>query len=156
MNINLTLFGQMLSFLVFTWFCMKYVWPPLVKAMEERQAKIASGLRDAEKAEHELKDAKYKAGELLQEAKDQAARLVEQANKRASHLIDEGRDKAKAESDRIKKQAETDVQHLYGQAKEQLRERVATLAVLGAERILQKQVNQGDHDQMLAKLGEEI
>jgi len=153
---NLTLIGQMISFSIFVWFCMKYVWPPLIKVMEERQAKIAAGLRDAERAQHDLKQAQQRGQDIIDEAKGQAAGLVEQANKRASQIIDEARRKASEEATRIKLQADSEVQQQIIAAREKLRSQVASLAVVGAERILERQVSQGDHDQMLAALAKDL
>lgn len=156
MNINLTLIGQMISFSVFVWFCMKYVWPPLIKVMEERQATIAAGLRDAERAEHDLKQAQQRGQDIIDEAKGQAAGLVEQANRRATQIVEEARGKASEEAARIKSQAESEVQQQVVSAREKLRGQVASLAVFGAERILERQVSQGDHEQMLAELAKDL
>ena len=156
MNLNLTLVGQMISFFIFVWFCMKYVWPPVIKVMEDRQAKIAGGLRDAERAEHELKQAHRKGEDLIEEARSQAAKLIEHANKRAAQLVEEARGKAQDEAYRIKAQAELDMVQQANATREKLREQVAALAVLGAERILERQVTQDDHNQMLANLAQEL
>lgn len=156
MDINLTLIGQMISFSIFVWFCMKYVWPPLIKVMEERQEKIAAGLRDAERAEHDLKQAQQRGQDIIDEAKGQAAGLVEQANRRATQIVEEAKEKASEEAARIKGQAESEVQQQVLAAREKLRSQVASLALVGAERILERQVSQGDHDQMLAALAKEL
>jgi len=135
---------------------MKYVWPPLIKVMEERQATIAAGLRDAERAEHDLKQAQQRGQDIIDEAKGQAAGLVEQANRRATQIVEEAREKAAEEATRIKGQAESEVQQQVLTAREKLRSQVASLAIVGAERILERQVSRSDHDQMLEALAKDL
>lgn len=156
MNINLTLLGQMISFAIFVWFCMKYVWPPLINAMQERQKKIAEGLQEADRAAKDLELAQKKATDLLREAKEQAAQLIEQANKRANSLIEEAKDQARAEGDRLKASAQADIEQEVQRAKEALRAQVAALSLLGAERILQSSVNQEAHGKMLEQLASQL
>lgn len=156
MNINLTLLGQMISFAIFVWFCMKYVWPPLINAMQERQKKIAEGLQEADRAAKDLELAQKKATDLLREAKEQAAQLIEQANKRANQLIEESKDQARAEGDRLKTAAQADIEQEVQRAKEALRAQVAALSLLGAEKILQTSVNQEAHGKMLEQLASEL
>jgi F-type H+-transporting ATPase subunit b len=155
-NINLTLLGQMISFAIFVWFCMKYVWPPLINAMQERQKKIAEGLQEADRAAKDLELAQKKATDLLREAKEQAAQLIEQANKRANQLIEESKDQARAEGDRLKTAAQADIEQEVQRAKEALRAQVAALSLLGAEKILQTSVNQEAHGKMLEQLASEL
>ncbi len=156
MNINLTLLGQMISFSIFIWFCMKYVWPPLINAMQERQKKIAEGLQEADRAAKDLELAQKKATDLLREAKEQAAQLIEQANKRANQLVEEAKDQARAEGDRLKTAAQADIEQEVQRAKEALRAQVAGLSLLGAEKILQSSVNQEAHGKMLEQLASEL
>lgn len=156
MNINMTLLGQMISFAIFVWFCMKYVWPPLINAMQERQKKIAEGLQEADRAAKDLELAQKKATDLLREAKEQAAQLIEQANKRANQLIEESKDQARAEGDRLKTTAQADIEQEVQRAKEVLRAQVAALSLLGAEKILQTSVNQEAHGKMLEQLASEL
>lgn len=156
MNINMTLLGQMISFAIFVWFCMKYVWPPLINAMQERQKKIAEGLQEADRAAKDLELAQKKATDLLREAKEQAAQLIEQANKRANQLIEESKDHARAEGDRLKTAAQADIEQEVQRAKEALRAQVAALSLLGAEKILQTSVNQEAHGKMLEQLASEL
>ncbi len=156
MNINMTLLGQMISFAIFIWFCMKYVWPPLINAMQERQKKIAEGLQEADRAAKDLELAQKKATDLLREAKEQAAQLIEQANKRANQLVEESKDQARAEGDRLKTAAQADIEQEVQRAKEALRAQVATLSLLGAEKILQSSVNQEAHGKMLEQLASEL
>jgi F-type H+-transporting ATPase subunit b len=155
-NINMTLLGQMISFAIFVWFCMKYVWPPLINAMQERQKKIAEGLQEADRAAKDLELAQKKATDLLREAKEQAAQLIEQANKRANQLVEESKDQARAEGDRLKTAAQADIEQEVQRAKEALRAQVSALSLLGAEKILQSSVNQEAHGKMLEQLASEL
>lgn len=156
MNINLTLLAQLISFAIFVWFCRKYVWPPIITAMQERQKEIADGLSAAERAQADLQLAQDSAADKLQEAKQEAAGIIEQANKRASQIVDDAKDQARTEGDRLKDAAQAEIDQEYNRAREQLRSKVATLAVTGAERILQSSVDQSAHQQMLDKLASEL
>lgn len=156
MNINATLIGQAISFAIFVWFCMKYVWPPLTAAMQERQKQMSDGLQNAERAQQELDEAKAKVEANLQEAKQQAAELIEQANKRANQIVDEAKDAAKQEGQRITQLAEAEITQEINRAKEELRTQVAQLAIAGAEKILESSVDQQAHSAMLSKLAAEL
>lgn len=156
MNINATILGQAISFAIFVWFCMKFVWPPLINAMRERQEKIAGGLQQADQAEKDLALAKEKAAETLREAKAHSAELIEQANKRASQLVEEAKDQARAEGDRIKAAAQAEVEQEIGRAKEALRAQVSVLAIAGAEKILGASVDADAHSKMLDQLASEL
>ncbi len=156
MNINLTLFGQLISFIIFVWFCKKFIWPPVVEAMQERQKQIADGLSAADRAGHDLQLAQEKATERLREAKTEASGIIDQANRRASQIVDEAKDHARVEGDRIKEAAQAEIDQEYNRTREALRSRVAELAVAGAEKILQSTVDQGAHNQMLDKLAAEL
>ncbi len=156
MNLNLTLIGQSLTFLVFVAFCMKFVWPVLLGVMQEREARIAQGLEAADRADKDLELAQRKATEKLKEAKDQAAAIVEQANKRASQIIEEAKETATVEADRVKAQAEAEVARQVSQAREELRGNVAALALSGAEKILGASIDAKAHDAMLEKLAAEL
>lgn len=156
MNINLTLIGQMIAFAMFVWFCMKYVWPPVINAMQERQTRVAEGLQNAERAQHDLDIAKQKAAETIREAKQQAAELIEQANKRAGQLIDQAKNQARAEGDRIKAAAQAEIEQEVQRAKEQLRGQVSALAVAGAQQILQRSIDSNAHADLLNKLASEL
>jgi len=155
-NINMTLIGQMIAFGMFVAFCMKFVWPPLIAAMQERQKKIAEGLQEADRAARDLELAQQKAAEMMREAKEQAAQLIEQANRRASQLVEEAKDQARAEADRLKASAKSEIEQEVQRAKSALRSQVASLAVLGAEKILQSSVNQESHGKMLEQLAAEL
>ncbi|BBM01310.1 F0F1 ATP synthase subunit B [Microbulbifer sp. GL-2] len=156
MNINLTLIGQSITFLFFVWFCWKFVWPPLLGVMKEREQKIADGLADAEHAQKDLELAKRKAAEQLKEAKDQATEIIEGANKRANQIIDEAKQAANAEGDRLKAAAKAEIDQEVNRAKEQLRSRVAALSVLGAEKILSVNIDAKAHDDLIDKLAAEL
>ena len=152
MNLNATIIGQIIAFFVFAWFCQAYVWPPIVKALEDRQKKIADGLEAANRAGHDLELAQERAAELLKEAKVSPAGIIDQANKRANQIIDEAKDKARDEGSRIKAGAQAEIDQQMNQAREQLRQQVAVLAVAGAEKILESTVDQKTHAEMLNKL----
>ncbi len=156
MNINLTMFGQLISFVVFVWITMKYVWTPIMAALEERKQEMADGLAAAERGQHEQELAKNRARQLLHEGKEQAAEIVSQAHKRAAEIMDEAKDNARVEGNRILTAAKADVDQEALKAREQLRERVAELAVLGAQKILQKEVDANAHKDIVTALTEQI
>lgn len=156
MNINATLLGQAISFAIFVWFCMKFVWPPLMAAITERQAKIADGLNAAEKAKAELANAQDQVKQELNAAKAQSAQLIEQANRRAAQLVEEARTQAAADGERIRQQARESIEQEINQAREALRQQVAALAVAGASKILKTQVDQTAHEAMLTQLATEL
>ena len=156
MNINATLIGQAISFFFFVIFCMKFVWPPILAAMEERAQKISDGLSAADKAAEDLLNAQAKVEAELAEAKAQAATILEQANKRASQIVEEAKDDAKAEAERIKLAAKAELEQETNRAREVLRSQVAQLSVVGAEKILAKAVDQNAHAEMLNKLAAEL
>lgn len=156
MNINLTLIGQIIAFAVFVFFCMKFVWPPLINAMQERTKKIADGLDAANRAERDLKLAQEKAGSQLREAKVQAAQLIEQANKRASKIIDEAKETAIKEGERLMVAAQAEIDQEVNRAKETLRTQVSTLAVAGASKILETSIDLTKHEALLDQLAKEL
>jgi len=156
MNINATLLGQAISFIIFVLFCMKYVWPPLVEALAKRQEEIAKGLNAGLEAQDALKKAQEQIAQDLKAAKDQAAQLIEQANRRAGQLVEEAKSQAVVESERIKAQAREQIEQETNRARDQLRAQVAALAVAGAEKILQAEVNANAHAAMLSKLAAEL
>ena len=155
MNINATLIGQLIAFIVFVWFCMKYVWPPLLGAIEERQKKIADGLEASVRAEKDLELAQEKATEQLKDAKAQAAEIVEQAKKRASQL-EESEKKAYSEREKIIASGYAEIEAERNRAKEELRSQVAALAVAGAEQILQREIDANAQNDIVEKLVAEL
>lgn len=156
MNINLTLFGQLISFAVFVWFTMKYVWTPIMGALEERRKGIADGLAAAERGQHEQELAQERAKEVLHEAKGQAAEIVAQAQKRASEIVDEAKGNARTEGDRLLTAAQAEIEQETNRAREQLREAVAQLAIAGAQKILQKEINAEAHKDIVESLAKQI
>ena len=156
MNINLTIIGQIIAFFFFVVFCMKYVWPPITAALEERKQKIAEGLDAADRAERDLRAAQEKAEADLQEGKEQSAAIIEQANKRASQIIDEAKEAATAEAFRIKVAADADIEQEINRAKEDLRSQVAVLAIAGAEKILEAEVDKAAHAKLVDNLAAEL
>ena len=156
MNINLTLIGQLISFLFFIWFCKKFVWTALIGAMEERQKKIADGLDAADRASRDLELAQEKATDQLKEAKQEAAAIIDQANKRANQIIDEAKEQATAEGDRLKAAAEAEIEQEVNRAKEELRSKVATLVLLGAEKVLGASVAEKANRSLVDKLAEQL
>lgn len=152
MNLNATIIGQIIAFFLFVWFCSAYVWPPIVKALEERQKKIADGLEAATRAEHNLEMAQERAAEMLKEAKVSSAGIIDQANKRANQIIDEAKDKAREEGSRLISGAQAEIEQQINRAREQLRMQVAGIAVAGAEKILEASVDEKTHADLLNKL----
>lgn len=156
MNLNATLIGEMIAFAVFVLFCMKFVWPPLNNAIEARQKKIADGLSATDRAEKDLKLAQGKIKDQLREAKEQAAVIIEQARKREAKMIEEAADKANLERDNILAQGKSEVEAERNRLREELRKHVAALAVAGAERILQREIDDAAHSDILEKLVQEL
>ena len=156
MNINITLISQMVAFAVFVAFCMKYVWPPLVKALDERAAKIAEGLAAAERGQQEQELGEQRALEVMKEAKTKAADVIGQAQKRYNEIVDEAKRDAQAEAARIKTAAHAEIEQETNRAREELRERVATLAMAAAEKILQKEINPDTHKSIVDSFAKQI
>lgn len=156
MNFNLTLIGQMISFAVFVWFTMKFVWTPIVKALEDRKAKIAEGLAAAERGHHEQELGQKRAKEIMQQAKAQAAEIVNQAQKRAGEIIDEARQEGRAEGSRLVIAAKAEIEQETNRAREDLRQRVADLAVAAAERILQKEIDAKAHASLVDSFAKQL
>ena len=156
MNINWTLGSQVVSFFLFVWFCAKFVWPPLMRAIDTRQKQVADGLAMAEKARLELQNAGKRAEEELKAARDRAQEIIGQAEKRSQQMIEAAKNSAKAEGDREKAAAKAEIQQEASRARETLREQVAQLAVAGAEKILRREVNPQAHGELLAQLRKEL
>lgn len=156
MNINYTIFGQSLTFIVFVLFCMKYIWPALINVMQEREKRIADGLEAAARADKDLELAQKQATEQMHKAKEDAASIIDQANKRANQIIDEAKEQAKLDAERIKAAAHADVALEMSQAREELRGQVAKLALIGAEKVLGASVDEQAHAAMLNQLAAEL
>jgi F-type H+-transporting ATPase subunit b len=146
----------MIAFAGFVWFCMKFVWPPIIAAMEEREKKIADGLAAADRASHDLELAKEKAVERLKEAKEEAAGIIDAANKRANQLVEEAKEAAVAEADRVKASAQAEIEQESNRAREALRGDVAALALAGAEKVLGAAIDQEAHKELVEKLAAEL
>ena len=149
MNINFTLFAQAIVFSAFIWFTIKFVWPPLLRAIETRQKQIADGLAAGERGKKSLEVSSKQAEQTIQEARARAAEIIVQAEKRDAQMIEEAKTAAKAEGDREKAAAKADIQQEAARAREQLREQVAALAVAGAEKILRREVDVKAHADLL-------
>ena len=156
MNINATLILQSIAMMIFVWFCMKFLWPPLLKAMDERRERIAEGLAASDRAAQELESAKTEVDRQIREARDKAGEIVDQANQRHSQILDQAKEDASAERGRQVTAAEADIAQAANQAREELRASVASLAVLGASQILEKEVDANAHRELLDKLIAEI
>ncbi|MCX7065632.1 MAG: F0F1 ATP synthase subunit B [Proteobacteria bacterium] len=156
MNITLTLFGQSLTFIVFVWTCHRWIWPPLIKAMRERQQTIADGLAASERAAKDLALAQDGAADQLRKAKEEARQIIEQARGRTVIMIEEAKNDARAEGERQKEAARAEIDQDVNRAKEKLRAQVAALAVSGAEKILQASIDRTRHAQLLEKLTAEL
>lgn len=155
MDINLTLLGEMLTFMVFVWFTVRFVWPPLTKALEERREKIAAGIAAADKARRDLELAQHKITEMMTVAKAQVAQLIEQANHRANHIVEEGKARARTEGDRLLEIAKNDIEREVYTARETLMNQLSSLVVAGAEKILQHEVNKSANDRIIAEMVKE-
>lgn len=156
MNINLTIIGQSVVFGLFVWFCLKFIWPFLISAMRERQQSIADGLEAAERAEKDLELAQRGAANHIREAREEASEIIDQARRRGAQMIEEAKVQAREEGERVKETAEADIEHSVNRAREQLREEVATLAVVGAERILSETIDRDRHRALLEQLAAEL
>jgi len=152
MNLNATLIGQTIAFFLFVWFCMKFVWPPLMQMMDERKKRIADGLAAAERGKHEQALAQERATETLREAKEQAAGIIAQAQKRANEIVEQAKDDARGEADRIKAGVQAEIEQETNRAREQLRAQVVSIAVAGAGKVLEKEIDATAHNEMLDKL----
>ncbi len=152
MNLNATLFAQLIVFFILVWFTMKFVWPPITKALDDRAKKIADGLAAAERGQHELELAGKRSAEVLREGKEKSADVVAAAERRAVQIIEDAKAQAKVEADRIVTAARADVEQEVVRAREQLRDQVAALAVAGAEKILRKEINAGAHADILVAI----
>ena len=156
MNLNATLFAQLIVFFILVWFTMRFVWPPLAKALDGRADKIAEGLAAAERGKNDFEQAEKKVAELLAEGRHQVTEMVAIEEKRAAPIVEEAKTQASTEAARITAQAKADVEQEANRAREALREQVAALAVKGAESILRSEVNAEKHAQMLSALKQEL
>lgn len=156
MSLNATLIAQMIVFLILIWFTMKFIWPPLMKAIDERARRIADGLNAADRARKELADADARAAEEIKQARVDAAAIIEKANSQASQIVDKARVDALAEAARQKTTAQADIDNMAHRARAELRGQVAGLAVAGAEKILQREIDADTHKALIEQLVAEI
>ncbi|MBF0470216.1 MAG: F0F1 ATP synthase subunit B [Gammaproteobacteria bacterium] len=156
MNINATLIGQAITFFIFIWFCMKYVWPPIMQALNERKQNIADGLAAAERGRHEHELAERRAIDILHEAKEEARSIITQAHNRGTELVEESKGNAGVEGERIITAARAEIEQEVNRAKEELRKQVALLAVEGASRVIKREIDAKTHDELLASVAAQI
>jgi F-type H+-transporting ATPase subunit b len=155
-EINITLLGQLITFSVFVWFTMKFVWPPILKVMKEREQRIADGLAAAERGQQALELARLKADEYLQEAKQQAAEIIEQANKRANQLSEDSKQQIRTENERLLAIARADIQQEWQAAQQKLRTEVANLVITATEKILAQSLDSVAQHALVKQSLEEI
>lgn len=156
MNINATLIGQTIAFIIFVWFCVKYVWPPIIKAIEERQSQIANALASAEAAKKEQADTKALAEQEISKAKVQAQEILDAANKRRNEVLDEVKTEAEALKAKIIEQGYAEVEAERKRVQEELRLKVASLAVAGAEKIVGRSIDEAANNDIIDKLVAEL
>ncbi|QEL66579.1 F-type H+-transporting ATPase subunit b [Oryzomicrobium terrae] len=156
MNLNATLFAQLVVFFILAWFTMKFVWPPIVKALDERAKKIADGLAAAERGKHDLELATKRSSDALREGKEKASELIAQADKRGQQIVEEAKEAAKAEAEKIIAAARAEVAQEVVRAKEELRARVAELAVAGAGKILRREIDAKAHADIVAAIQKDL
>lgn len=156
MDINLTLIGQSFAMVVFVWFCMKVIWPPVMNAIEERQTKIADGLVAAERGQQSLDSAKAEAAEMITDARKQATGILDQAHTRANEIIAEGKADGVKERERQLAAARAEMEQEVNRAREELRGQVSAIAVASAEKILMREIDPKTHEDILARLAAEL
>ncbi len=156
MDINLTLIGQMIAMTVFVVFCMKFVWPPLLQAIEERQAAIESGLKAADASKEALVEAQAEADKIIADARQQATGILDQAHSRANEIVAEGKSAGAKERDRQLAAAEAEIEQETNRAREELRGQVSAIAVASAQKILEREIDEAAHQDILGKLAKQI
>jgi F-type H+-transporting ATPase subunit b len=156
MELNLTLVAQAITFVAFIVFCIKFIWPPLLQAIDERRKTIADGLAAADKGSKSLSEAKVQIAGLLDEARGQARQIIDQAQARANTVMEEARTGADQERERIIQSAQAEVQQQINRARDELRTQVAGIAVAGAEKILAREIDPRAHQQLLDQLAAQI
>ncbi|MEM1175325.1 MAG: F0F1 ATP synthase subunit B [Pseudomonadota bacterium] len=156
MDINLTLIGQMIAMTVFVVFCMKFVWPPLLQAIEERQAAIESGLKAADASKEALVEAQAEADKIIADARQQATGILDQAHARANEIVAEGKSAGSKERERQLAAAEAEIEQETNRAREELRGQVSAIAVASAQKILEREIDEAAHQDILGKLAKQI
>jgi F-type H+-transporting ATPase subunit b len=155
-DINATLIGQTIAMIVFVWFCMKYIWPPLLTAIEERQAKIAEGLAAADKGQESLQKATAEAEDIISDARKQATGILDQAHARANEIVADGKADGVKERERQLTAAKAEIEQEANRAREELRGQVSAIAVASAEKILNREIDGKQHEDILSKLASEL
>ena len=156
MDINLTLIGQTIAMIVFVWFCMKFIWPPILNAIEERQEQIAEGLAAAEKGQDKLLQAQAEAEEIVADARKQATSILDQAHARANEIVAEGKSDGVKERERQLAAAKAEIEQEANKAREELRGQVSAIAIASAEKILRREIDDKAHEDILGNLAQEI
>lgn len=156
MDINMTLIGQTIAMIVFVWFCMKFIWPPLLAAIEERQAKIAEGLAAADKGQESLARATAEAESIINDARKQATGILDQAHARANEIVADGKSAGAKERERQLEAAKGEIEQEANRAREELRAQVSSIAIASAEKILQREIDSKQHEDILGKLAAEL
>ena len=156
MDINMTLIGQTIAMIVFVWFCMKYIWPPIMLALDERRKTVAEGLAAAEEGQKTLAEAQSKYEEKIHEARDQAAQIIAQANKRSAEIVEEARANARQEGEKLLAQAKAEIELEATRARDELRGQVAAIAMSGARQLLERELSAADQKAMLDRLASEL
>jgi len=156
MNVNATFLGQAIFFLILIWFSWKFIWPPLMKAIEDRQAKIADGLAAAERSQKELAQAEDQVNEVLREARTRANEIIDQAHARANQIVDQAKDEAIAVANRQQALAQEEIASAANRARDELRGQLARLAVAGAEKLIRREIDAGAHKALLDELAGQL
>jgi F-type H+-transporting ATPase subunit b len=155
-DINLTLLGQTIAMIVFVWFCVKFIWPPLLDAIEDRQRQIEDGLAAADRGEEKLVQAQAEAEEIIAEARQQATTILNQANGRANEIVADGKADGVKERERQLTAATAEIEQEANRAREELRGQVSAVAIAGAEKILNREIDAKTHEDILGKLAQEL
>ena len=156
MDINMTLIGQSIAMIVFVWFCMKFIWPPILNALEERQQQIEEGLAAADKSQEKLVEAQSQADEIVDEARQQATGILDQAHARANEIVADGKDAGVKERERQLVAAKAEIEQEANKAREELRGQVSAIAIASAEKILNREIDGKAHEDILGKLAQEL
>jgi len=156
LDINLTLIGQTIAMVVFVWFCMKFIWPPIMTAIEERQTQIADGLAAAERGQQDLEKAKGEASKIVDDARKQASSILDQAHARANEIVADGKAEGVKERERQLAAAKSEIEQEANRAREELRGQVSAIAIASAEKILRREIDGKSHEDILNKLAAEL
>ena len=156
MDINMTLIGQTIAMIVFVWFCMKFIWPPILNALEERQKQIEEGLAAADKSQEALEAAEAEAQKIIADARQQATGILDQAHARANEIVAEGKDSGVKERERQLAAAKAEIEQETNKAREELRGQVSAIAIASAEKILKREIDGKTHEDILGKLAQEL